>query len=102
MAGVNAQPLKISAKFKMATYVMMGLGALGFLGTLFHDKERAWYAYLIAYYYFTTLAIGGLFFCAVLSAANACWSANIRRFSEALTAFLPATFVGGIVFLFGA
>lgn len=102
MAEVKAQPLQISQTFKTMTYAMMGIGALGFLTSVFHDKERAWYAYLISYYYFTTLAIGGLFFCAILSATSAGWSANIRRFPEALASFLPAVFVGGIVYLFGA
>jgi len=102
MAGVNSQPLQISQKFKMATYAMMGVGALGLIATMLHDKERAWYAYLVSYYYFTTLAIGGLFFCAILSVSKSGWSANIRRFPEAMTAFLPAVLIGGIVFLFGA
>jgi len=102
MAEVKAQPLQISQTFKTMTYAMMGIGALGFLASVFHDKERAWYAYLISYYYFTTLAIGGLFFCAILSATKAGWSANIRRFPEALASFLPAVFVGAIVYLFGA
>jgi hypothetical protein len=69
---------------------------------LFHDKERAWYSYLVSYYYFTTLSLGGLFFCAILAATRAGWSANIRRFPEALSAYLPAVLVGGIVYLAGA
>jgi hypothetical protein len=99
---VNASPLKVSAQFKIACFAMIGVGALAFLVTLFKDKERAWYAYLTAYYYFVTLALGGLFFVSILNTTKAGWSANIRRFPEALTAFLPYALGAGVLFLFGA
>lgn len=99
---IQSQPLQISSKTKGFLIGLMVIGLLGFLVTLFKDKERAWFAYLIAYFYFVSLSLGGLFIVAILHATNAGWSANIRRFPEALTAFLIWGFVGGLVFLIGA
>lgn len=99
---VTAAPLQVSKKFKGITHAMMTLGVLTFFFTLFKDKERAWYSYLLGYYYFVTIGIGGLFFVAILSVTNAGWSANIRRFPEALAAYMPYALVGGVIFLFGA
>lgn len=102
MATVNASPLPISNKVKTIAYALMGIGVLAFAFTLFQNKERAWHAYLTAYFYFASISLGGLFFVAILSVSNSGWSANIRRFPEALTAFLPWVLGGGVLLLIGA
>ncbi len=101
-SSVNAKPLAVSSMAKTVFLAMIAVGVGVFLLTLFQNKERAWYAYLVAYFYFVTLSLGGLFFVSVLHAANAGWSANIRRFFEALTSFLPWAVGGGVIFLVGA
>lgn len=95
-------PMVVSARLKTVCFALMALGIAAFAFTLFTDKERAWHAYLAGYFYVFILAIGGLFFASIQHLAKAGWSVNIRRFSEAFTAYLPVSFVGGLVLLFGS
>lgn len=97
---VEPKKFEISSTARLAFIVMAGLGAAIFAIGLVVDKERAWHAYLTSYFYFASLALGGLFFTAIQHAVSAGWSVNVRRMSEALTAFLPAVLVGGIILLF--
>lgn len=94
-------PWQVSARTKTISAVLMFLGLATFAFMLFNDKERAWHAYLAGYFYFFTLAIGGLFFSAVNHVAKAGWIVNVRRFPESMTAFLPVAAVGALVLLFG-
>ena len=80
----------------------MFLGVITFAVTLMKDPSRAWYAYLTGYFYFFILAVGGLFFTSIQHLTKAGWSVNIRRFSEAFTAYIPVAFVGALGLLFGA
>ncbi|NCN95098.1 MAG: molybdopterin oxidoreductase, partial [Bdellovibrionales bacterium] len=95
-------PLVVSSRIKTVSAVFAFLGLVSFIGLLFVNKERAWHAYLTGYFYFTSLALGGLFFTAIQHLVKAGWSVNIRRFSESMTSFLPVAFIGGLVLLFGA
>jgi len=94
-------PLQFSGRFKGVTLglIVLGIAAFGFL--LSKDKDRAWHAYLTAYFYFFVISIGGLFFASIQHVTRAGWSVNVRRFCEAFTAFLPVAFVGGLVLLAG-
>ncbi len=100
-AKATAAPLQVSAKIKTVLAVMMFLGLAAFVFTLFQDKDRAWHAYLVGYFYVFILAIGGLFFSSLHYMTHAGWSVNVRRFAEAFTAYLPVAFVGGLILLFG-
>jgi hypothetical protein len=97
----TAGPLNVSTRAKAICLglVLLGVATFGFLLT--KDKDRAWHAYLAGYFYFFLLGIGGLFFSSIQHLTRAGWSVNIRRFSEAMTAYLPAAFVGALVLLLG-
>lgn len=82
--------------------VLSFVGLLAFVLALATDKSRAWHSFLTSYFYFTSLAMGGLFFTAIQFATSAGWSVNIRRFAESLTAYLPFAAVSTLVLLFGA
>jgi hypothetical protein len=77
----------------------MFIGLVIFVIGLIVNQERIWQSYLTSYFYFTSLALGGLFFVAIQHATNAGWSVNIRRIPEAFTSFLPIAAVGGIILL---
>jgi hypothetical protein len=49
----------------------------------------AWAAYLVAYVYFLTLALGGLFFVLLHHVTRSGWSVVVRRLAEHLAATLP-------------
>ncbi len=96
---VEPKKFELPSNGKVILFAMMGLGLAGLLIGFVVNQERVWHAYLTSYFYFATLAVGGLFFTAIQHAVRAGWSVNIRRMSEAMTAFLPVVFVGGLVLL---
>ena len=99
---VSPQKFQLDPKLKTAMAALAcGGGALLALGFMV-DHERAWHAYLVSFFYFTCLAMGGLFFTALQHMASAGWSVNIRRLSEALTAFIPYLIVLGLPIVFFA
>ncbi len=91
----------MSHKFKYTCVSMMFIGVVAFALSMATDSTRAWHAYMLGFFYTTSLAVGGLFFTAVQHAANVGWSVNIRRFCESYTAFLPHCMVAAVVFLLG-
>lgn len=92
-------PMQVTSGLKTAAAVLMFLGLIGFVFTMIKDPSRAWHGYLVGYFYFTSIAIGGLFFVAIQHLTTAGWSVNIRRIVESLTSFLPVAFVGGLILL---
>ena len=61
---------------------------LALIGT-FGESERAWQAYLHAWLYFASLAVGAIAFAAALVVTGARWARSVRRFALAPVAFLP-------------
>jgi hypothetical protein len=90
-----------SQGLKTTAYVCTVVGVIGFLIGVFRSQEQVWPAYLTAFFYFASLAIGGLFFAALQSVVSAGWSASIRRIAEAMTGFIPLILVGGVILIFG-
>ena len=102
--GAHPSPGKYAPSHTTKTICSVAVfaGLILFVLGLIKDGPREWHAFLTSYFYFTSLALGGLFFAAIQHVSGAGWSVTIRRFSEALTSFLPVTAVGAIVLLFGA
>ncbi len=93
----------ISQKLKGIMFSFIAIGVLTLIVGLVMDQGRVWQSFLTNFFFFTSLALGGLFFCAVQYVTKASWSAAIRRISESLAAFIPAAVVAGIVIMaFGA
>lgn len=88
----------IKTIYSVAIFVGLVLTALG----LFKDPNRTWFSYLISYFYFTCLGLGGLFFAAIQHVTKAGWSVNVRRLAESMSSFLPIAALGSLVLLFGA
>ena len=89
-----------SANLKTAMWVLIALGVLSFIIGL-RSPERLWPAYLTAFFYFSCLGLGGLFFTAIQHIAKAGWSTSIRRLSESMTSFIPYILVTGLILLIG-
>jgi hypothetical protein len=81
--------------------VLFAVGILTFAIGWMKSPERLWPAYLTAFFYFSCLGLGGLFFTSIQHVAKAGWSSSIRRYSEAMTSFIPFIFIGGIVLVAG-
>ncbi len=94
-------PWTASVRLKSVFSSFMFIGLISLVFALFDDKTRAWHAYLIGLFYFTSLALGGLFFASIQHLTNAGWSVNIRRITESLTAFLPWAAGLTVIFVLG-
>lgn len=97
---VTPQKFQVSNMSRLIMVVLAGLGTAAMIAAYFVDRERAWHSYLTSYFFFTTLALGGLFFTAIINVTAAGWSVNIRRLAESLTSFLPLVFVLGLPIVF--
>lgn len=97
---VEPKKFQLSSTGNLMLMVFIGIGVACLAAGFVVDKERVWHAYLTSYFYFASLAIGGLFFSAIQHAVSAGWSVNIRRICESMTAFLPVVLVAGVPLLF--
>lgn len=88
-------------QLQTAIYAALFIGFLGLAYGLFKNPDRLWTSYLVAFFYFSCLGLGGMFFIAINHATNAGWSSSIRRIAESFTSFLPAMFVGSLVLILG-
>ncbi len=74
-------------------FVVIGIAC--FITALIFDPTRAWYNYLIGYFYWTSIALFGAFFTAIHHATGAQWSTPVRRLAEGMSSFLPVA--GGLL-----
>ena len=95
-------PFDFSKKNKVTCLVMILVGVLGFIFTVFSDASRAWQAYLMAFFLVTSISLSSLFFLALQHLSGAQWSVNIRRLFEALAAFIPYSILFMGLLLIGA
>lgn len=92
----------ISSSAKTLFISFMFVGVMAFAITMLTDNVRAWYSFLTSFFFFTSLALGGLFFVALQFLTSAGWSVNIRRYAEAMSSFLPWAFGLAVIFFLGA
>ena len=82
----------------------LGLGVVGllvFVAFLFVEPSRVLFAYLIAWVFCLSIAVGALFFVMIQHITKARWSTTIRRIPEALAANFPLLALAGIPVLLG-
>lgn len=104
MANANVSDpgkFEVSARLRTFMYACLFFGLVGSIWGLTKNQDRFWTSYLIGFFYFTSLALGGLFFTAIQHVTKAGWSVNIRRLVEAFTTFLPIAAIGAIVLYIG-
>ena len=96
----NPGPLKVDSSLTMlfTALAVAGLGAL--VAGIFANAERGWTSLLLNHFFFMSLALGGLFICAIQYATNAMWSAPVRRLAESFSAYLPVVLLGFLAIAF--
>ena len=94
---VEPKKFELSTNTNLVLFIMMGLGLASFGTGFVVDKERLWHSYLTSYFFFASLALGGLFFTAIHHAVASGWSVNVRRISESMASFLPMVLILGLV-----
>ncbi|MBX3039124.1 MAG: molybdopterin oxidoreductase [Bdellovibrionaceae bacterium] len=85
------------SSLKAIAYALLAIGLITFVVGLMKNQERAWTSYLAAFFYFSSLGLGGLFFVAIHNIANSGWSVTVRRYAEGMTSFIPFILIGGLV-----
>lgn len=98
---LHVSQFKPSSNQKTLAIVLLAIGLITFAIGVMKSPERVWTSYLVAFFYFSCLGLGGLFFVAVNHVSKAGWSVSVRRLAEAMTSFIPLIFLGGLVLLAG-
>ena len=88
------------AKLPIVCLIVAGLGFAGAIA-FSNDDARFYFAYLVAYLFWLSLALGGLFFTILQHVTKAGWSIVVRRLAELSMATLPALAVLFIPILLG-
>jgi hypothetical protein len=91
----------MTTQLQRLIYALMGLGAICFVMGYISNPQRLWSSYLVSFFYFSCLGLGGLFFAAINHMTKAGWSVTVRRSAEAMTAFIPVILVAGLFMLLG-
>lgn len=81
-----------------AVLALVGLGGLFGMGS---EHGEHWFAYLTAFMFFMTLAVGSLFFCVIFFLTRSGWNVAIRRIAEASAATAPLFLLLALPVLFG-
>ena len=98
---LHLAPYPLTSKKKSLIVLGILLGLATFILGFFLNKERVWTSYLTSFFFFVSLGLGGVFFLAIHYLSGAVWSTTLRRFAEALSAFLPYACGGGLILLLG-
>lgn len=80
---------------------LVAIGAVAFFVGLARDPATAWRAFHVNYLYFAGLAQAGVALACAFVIIGAKWPGPVRRLAEALGAWVPFTFVLGLVGFLG-
>ena len=94
-------PAPISRAYRQQLWAALAIGVVLFLVGLKFDPGRVWESFLVNYFYFLVLALGGLFLVALEHVTSATWSVVFRRLAEAAASYLPWALVFGVALLLG-
>lgn len=81
---------------------IVGVGALVTLFSYFHTPTRFWVNLVINNFYFTGMALSGLFFLSLQNLTKSSWMRSYQRIPEAMMGYLPVAFVFVLIGLFGS
>ncbi|MGH9477066.1 MAG: hypothetical protein ACRD1C_12150 [Terriglobales bacterium] len=94
-------PAVFPARMRNILLAFTAIGVIVFLIALAVDPQRAWYSYLTNYLFFMVLGLGGAFLVALEYVTSATWTVVFRRLPEAVSTYLPAAFILGLLLLVG-
>ncbi len=93
---------EVSGRWLGLCLFALALGVLGFFLTIGPAPQRAWLSVWVNFLFWTSLAMAGVVFGAILQAAKGHWGMGFRRVAEAAGAFLPVSFVLFVLLYLGA
>ena len=88
---LNEQTLRIEEKNSSVVRKFLAISVIGILLSLigYYNDPRFFHSYLVAYLFFITLSLGGLFFVLAHHMFGADWSISLRRIAENLMLLAP-------------
>ena len=90
------------SKTRNVTFALIGIGVVAVIYGFISEPLRAWTSLLHSGFYFTAIALCGLFFVAVQYVAQAGWAISFIRVPQAMTGFLKyGCGILLLIFLFG-
>lgn len=78
-----------TARSRNICFALIAIGVLTIVGGFILDSHRIWPSLLLNSFFFMAISLGALFFMAVQYAAEAGWSAVVKRPMEAIASYLP-------------
>lgn len=78
-----------TSKTRNICFVLIAIGVISIVGGFIADSHRVWPSLLLNSFFFMAISLGALFFMAVQYAAEAGWSAVVKRPMEAVASYLP-------------
>jgi hypothetical protein len=97
----RVEPRGLPVGAALACGVLVLIGVVAFFVGLARDPATAWRAYHVNYLYFAGLAQAGIVLACAFVIIGARWPGPVRRLAEALGAWVPVTFVLGLIGFFG-
>src|SRR5437868_12800249 len=87
------------AKLKTMAFALIAIGLITFVIGLMKNQDRLWTSYLVSFFFFSCMGLGGLFWAALQNLSKAGWSVSTRRLAESMTSFIPVMIVGSLILL---
>lgn len=98
---LEAKKLTLNPTTNALMYGLMAIGVASFVGGLFLNAQRTWFAYLLHHSLFLGLGIGALFFMVMHYLAFAGWNVAVRRVSEGMASYIFFAILFNVVLFFG-
>jgi hypothetical protein len=86
---------------QITSYVFIAIGLITFIFGLLKNQDRMWTSYLVSFFFFACVGLGGLFWSAIQNLTKAGWSVSVRRYAEGMTAYIPVMVVSSLILLLG-
>jgi hypothetical protein len=83
--------LPANSMWRKVPFIAAAIGLAGIGGTIAvgGDHHENYFAYLTAFLFFLSIALGGLFFCMIFFLTRSGWNVAVRRIAESAAATLP-------------
>lgn len=97
------EKLKFEFSVTLRKNILLAIAALSLITIIsfFHTPVRFWVNLLINNFYFTSLALSGMFFLALQFLTNTSWMRSYQVIPLAMSSYLPVAFIFTILGLFG-
>lgn len=90
---IETKNFEFKGGLKKVSIGLVFIGVLAFLASFSLNKTVGWVDFFVSNLYFATMAVSGIFFLGLTGVLQASWLTPYKRVVEAMTSFLPVSFV---------